>query len=272
MSIKIKALDNQFGEQKETFLPKIPFSCYIVAQKKAGKSTLLLNMLLNKELLRNKFNRIIFISPTAKMDEKTQVLKNTDILVKNTLLIKTLKKLREKRKLLDDGEKIPNIQTIEEHPLHLTDDDFIPELSLDFLTELLEYQKSIVEGLNKAVADNVLLVLDDSVMSPILKTKTFSNFIFLSRHFKISVIFISQAYKSLPKPLRLNNSQLILFSISNTEEVKLIYGENNVSLTFKEFYKIYKETTDVSFNFLGINYDNKKAFRLTDGFNKFIQI
>ena len=86
------------------------------------------------------------------------------------------------------------------------------------------------------------------------------------------MILTSQNYKSLPKSLRLNMSQVLLFSTSNEAELKAIYDENSSSLGFKEWLKVYRQTTDKPFNCLVVNYQNKKDYRLSDAFEEFIEI
>jgi hypothetical protein len=78
---EIKPLDNQVNTEP-SLVPKPPFSMYLSASKGQGKSTTLLNLLLNKDLLANKFNQIYIISPTNKLDEKMQILKKLRVFVK----------------------------------------------------------------------------------------------------------------------------------------------------------------------------------------------
>jgi hypothetical protein len=267
----VKPLDSQFSDkQKPTILPKIPFSSYIVASKKSGKTTLLLNLLLEPEYLKGKFNKIFWISPTGALDDKTQILKETEGLLKpNKKLIKAMKKKLEEKEIMSDDLML-EYQELKERPDRLTDSDYLEELDIDYLEEILNNQKKIISTFSKDVADDVLLVLDDSIESKIIKHRRFKNFLFKSRHYKISVFFISQSYFSLPKALRLNNSQVILFETGNRKELQEIYSENNNGLSWKEFYEAYRSAVDVPFNFLNINYDNTKKFRLLDGLDEFL--
>lgn len=57
----------------------VSFCAYIVGKRNRGKSHLLLKMLLNKKLLKDKFDEVILINPTYKYDEKYHVIKFTEV-------------------------------------------------------------------------------------------------------------------------------------------------------------------------------------------------
>ena len=132
--------------------------------------------------------------------------------------------------------------------------------------ELLEEQKFVVETFGKVLADDVLLVFDDCINDKIFNSRAFTDFIFKSRHFKISVIFISQSYYKLPKALRLNNTSLLLFETSNEKDLQLIYKENSIG-TYDEFKEIYEKVMDTPYAFLNWNYQQQKKNRLFMNFD-----
>lgn len=61
------------------FDAQVSFCSYIVGKRNRGKSYLLLKMLLNKKLLKDKFDEVILINPTYKYDEKYHVIKFTEV-------------------------------------------------------------------------------------------------------------------------------------------------------------------------------------------------
>ena len=66
-----KQLDNQ--QAKETSLvPSHPFVMPIIGSIGCVKTTTLVNLLTNEQFYKKKFHRIIFISITAELDEKTK--------------------------------------------------------------------------------------------------------------------------------------------------------------------------------------------------------
>ena len=277
--IIINAFDNQASNNGKTFLSNIPSTCYIVGAKKAGKSSLLLNILTDKNAYYQKFNNIIFCSPTASLDEKIQKLREYDLLKVNIPLIKKIntdiiknnKFILKNIALLGEQPNLQDLIDLGDIETKMQDDNFIQELTIDTLKSIIEHQKNIITKYNKSVADQVLIVLDDAICDDIIKSKEFRKCIFLSRHYKISVIFLSQNYYSLPKNLRLNNSQLLCFETGNIKEIESIYNENNVGISIKQFIELYDEIMNEPYSFINFNYNNDKKHRIINCFKNFLE-
>lgn len=262
--IQIKPLDKQKDKSVPQYLPKIPFTSYVVASKGGGKTTLLLNLLLNP--LKGKFNKIYWLSPTAKLDPKLKVLLETKMLLKkNTSLMKLMNKLRKEKRLMGD------LSDDIDFPTEMTKEDLQESFDLEFLQDLIKEQKQIIENFGKKFADDILLVLDDMIENKLLNNKAFTSLLFQSRHYKISIVFISQSYFSLPKRLRLNSSQLVLFETGSEKEIKSIYQENNNGISFDTFQEYYLKSISKPYGFLSINYDNFKTHRFIRNFEEFLQ-
>jgi len=262
---KIQSLDNQINKNP-SLIPKLPFTLYASAGKGSGKSLVLLNLILSKDLLANKFNQIYVINPTAKLDQKWDSIKNVPgILNINTRLINLMKKNNKTIKVMDFSN-----ETDYEGNSVISDENFIEDFNLDFLKELIEEQTQIIKKYGKENADTILLIFDDTISNNYWKSELMSKMIFNSRHFKISICITSQSYKSLPKKLRLNMSLLLLFYTANEQELKTIYEENSASTSFKQFNKVYNQITSKSFNFITINYQNDKQHILQDAFQSFV--
>jgi hypothetical protein len=224
----------------------------IVAQKGGGKTTLLLNLLSKPVFFRNKFDQIIYVSPTHKLDAKIHETINKDILKPHPK-----KKNNIYNKILDTQEEEQRLFFFE---------TFEPE----FFKGLMDSQEHIIESKGKSKADNILLILDDCITLPFIKSKFFLKVILNSRHYKISTIINSQIYYAIPKSIRLNNSILVLFENSNESELKNIFHENSNGLSNDEFLSLYKEITSVDYNFLTINYQGSKKKRLMFNFEHYI--
>jgi hypothetical protein len=156
-----------------------------------------------------------------------------------------------------------------EHTEYNSNIEFIETCDPEFLQILVKKQKTIKEKFG--FSDKVLLIYDDCISeTKFFNSNVVKKMFFNSRHLNISTIITSQNYKSLSKPLRLNQTQLILFFSANEMELKLIYEENASSLGFKKFLEIFREITERPFGFLVINYQNDILHRIQDNFKRFI--
>ncbi len=270
---EIEPLDKQRPTEIST-IPKPPFTYYICASKGSGKTTLLLNLLTKAEFYKNKFNQVYFISPTAKLDEKLNVLKEKDIMIPNKPLIQLTKKLQQKKKnkIMDDIDEKKGYITLEDYPTKMTKDNFINKFSVEWFEDIVETNNNITENFGKQFADKILLIFDDSISDKIFKSKKMEEYILTSRHINLSVIIISQSFYLLPKTLRNNNSVVVLFETGNVKELQDIYKENDTGLSWKEFLTIYKDVMKTKYNFLVFNYQNDREYRLQEQFKHFITI
>ena len=151
---KIRSLDSQVNTEP-SLVPKPSFLMYLCASRGSGKSTTLLNLLLNKDLLAGKFSQIYYISPTSALDSKIEVLKTTPGIIKpNTKLINKLKE-KGKIQILDSG-----VQE-REYSTSIPESNFIEEVDINLLRDLISEQKQIISTYGKDIADSILLIYDD---------------------------------------------------------------------------------------------------------------
>lgn len=113
-----------------------------------------------------------------------------------------------------------------------------------------------MEKLYEEIKFNVLLVFDDMIDQKIMNVSrlgAIETVAVRGRHFGCSVVIVSQLYKKLSGPIRVNATNTCVFRIRNNKELKKITEENQECLTDKEFMAIYRLATDVPFGFLHIN-------------------
>jgi hypothetical protein len=270
---EIEKLDNQRGTGIST-IPQSPHTTYIVASKGMGKSTLLLNLLTKVEFYKGKYNKIYWISPTAELDKKLDILRNTDIMTPNVKLIALLKKLAKKdhQEIMSKSKQEFLNYNVEDYETKMDDSNFITEFSFDWLKGICDENKYITKNFGKEYSDKILLVFDDSIGDKIWNKSPMIKMILNSRHLNISAFIVSQSYFCLPKTIRNNNSMLILFESSNRKELDSIYNENSCGLSFKEFYGLYRESTDEQFGFMCINYQSPKQYRLQNKFKEIFDL
>jgi hypothetical protein len=188
------------------------------------------------------------------------------IIQPNHKLDKAIESKAIKKDIMDN--EIEHIKSNE----YINSIDILNELTPDFLNDLMEHQKNVIDEFGKKLSDKVLLILDDSIQNKFLHSRVFINFVLLSRHVNISLILISQAYFLINKSIRLNCSCLSLFEIANKKEIDSIIEENNIGIDKKDFVEIYNDIMKTPFNFLTINHQNKRGEKLIKCFEQIIKI
>ena len=73
------------------------------------------------------------------------------------------------------------------------------------------------------------------------------------RKLKISVVFITQSYFSVPKDVKLNTTHYFIMKISNKRELKNIAINHSPEIDSQDFKKIYRECSKEPYNFLTID-------------------
>jgi hypothetical protein len=120
-----------------------------------------------------------------------------------------------------------------------------------------EYSEGVMNNImhySKTTKTGVLIVLDDIITSDAAINNKHSNFLkrlfFQGRHYRVSIILVSQKLKSVPASLRLNATHLICFDLRNRKEEKDFFEENS---GIEDIERKYNVATAKRFDFLYIN-------------------
>ena len=114
-----------------------------------------------------------------------------------------------------------------------------------------------IANLPKEKHKPILLIFDDVGNEPFVGTTAFKNLFSRGRHYKISIIFISQYLYMLPAQARSNIGYLIVGQ-TNVASREILEKEFNFSnLAPREFIALYNKSTK-DYNFLIINCNSVK--------------
>jgi len=273
-------------------LPRHEFSMGLIAPKGSGKTTLLVNLIM---YYKQYFHTIIIFSPTVKNDDKWLYVKKQNLLLENKPLKKFLKELEKKKDKADfvqnrpkntpiDGTTSVDVvtghaeQSDERFDAKIPEDCFIEEYTEGDLVAILQEQQKMIDllaahGKSKHLGNRMLLIFDDLVGSNLFNSSRANPFKKLNtnhRHYSVSILEVAQAYKEIPKTVRVNFTCLILFQIFNAKEVECIYEEFPMGLTKDEWYETYEYCVDGPHDFLFYDISKPPQLRIMKNFQQYV--
>ena len=273
-------------------LPRHEFSMGLIAPKGSGKTTLLVNLIM---YYKQYFHTIIVFSPTVKNDDKWVYVKKQKLLLENLPLKKFLKSLEKKKDKTAfvmgrpkntpiDGSTSVDIVTGScetsntQFNAEVPEDCFIEEYTEEDLVNILQEQQKMIDllakhGKSKHLANRMLLIFDDLVGSNLFNSARANPFKKLNtnhRHYSVSILEVSQAYKEIPKTVRVNFTCLILFKIFNAKEVECIYEEYPMGLAKDEWYTTYEYCVDGPHDFLFYDISKPPQMRIMKNFQQYV--
>lgn len=266
-------------------LPQHEFALLIVAPKGSGKTNLICNLILNH--YKGYFHRILVASPTVDNDEKWDVVKSTKYVVQENKKLKALlgdgidpqTKKKIPKIVYGSGEPHTGVEHRQRFDGYVDDEDFVNDL--EDLMPIMAEQNDMIQHIRhnlhqdqkaKYISDRILIVMDDqaglfkggNTRNPIV------NFVLKHRHYNTSLIIVTQAYKAIPKTIRVNCNQLICFEISNQSELECIYEEHPCGLTEESWMKMFRYATRQPYAFLYVNDAFPKGHRCFVNFKEAI--
>ena len=229
--------DNKVGIKQprccdNDLIPKLPTQILVCGKSGSGKTLSVINLLTNPKLLKGAFDYVLFFSGIHPDKE----------------MIKGLN-------LKDDCIKV----------------DFEEEDVKKILDKMQASCKKSSGDLSKV--PSVLFFFDDILANKnFLKSNTLVKLATTSRHYNISVIYLTQYYKRLPPVVRTNCSYFIVFGSCLSELEKMAEELCPPNMSKKEFLKIAKHATKEKFQFLSINSKCDPAKSLRKGFNRILTL
>ena len=123
---------------------------------------------------------------------------------------------------------------------------------------------------NKKRKRKVLIVFDDMishVMSDKKAQQVLKDLFIRCRKLNISLCFLTQSYFSVPKDVRLNCTHHIIFKLNNKRELQNITINHSADIDYKDFIKIYRDSTKEPYNFFTIDTTQPVDKRFRKNFN-----
>ena len=139
----------------------------------------------------------------------------------------------------------------------LADDKIYHELTDENLTYVLDYMTNEPESNNCIIIDDMGAYLKDNVILKKLKKCLFN-----MRHIHLSIFFLCQTWKSIPKELRSVVSNLFIFKVSKFEFTSLC--EEVVTIDKDNIPDLMKIVFSEKYNFMFYNINSNRLFRNFD--------
>jgi hypothetical protein len=216
--VPIKTSKDQIKQPKLAeagVIPRLNTSTIIVGQSGSGKSVLVANLLTRPEFYDGgkAWDQIVLISPTCESDDVQKSLK-----------------IDPKFVFSDLEEAVVAIASIE------------------------RLQTEAIKKVGAAKAKKLLLLCDDCVGdSSFMASRHFTDLFIKSRHYNVTLFFLSQHYRRLPKICRLQASFNIFFPCSSAECEAIAELFSPPRFTTKMFVNMLNDVFSEKYQFLSIN-------------------
>lgn len=209
--------------QESYIIPKHPFRLILTGRSGSGKSNLLVNLM----------KKSIFYGRTDQSDEKTGYF-DLVFLFSPTAGI---------------GDDLVTHLDIPSQRIY-TD----PSTYLARLNHIFETQDGLIKSTGIAKSPKILCIFDDiQSASKFMNSDSFTKLFIAGRHSNISIIVAIQSWTRLPRVLRLQASNIMLFPSSNSEVELLADEYTPPGFSKREFMSLVMHATREPYNFLHIN-------------------
>jgi hypothetical protein len=140
--------------------------------------------------------------------------------------------------------------------------NILDSFDVEYIKRLWNEQDGLIAKYGRAKTQPLLLIFDDVAADLNAERKEFlKKCWFHCRHSGISVVLLSQQYKSVNKPVRMNSTNIIVMLLANAAEKKSLSEE--MPFDEKRFLAIVEDALDdEEFSFLTINLAERKEKKL----------
>ena len=150
--------------------------------------------------------------------------------------------------------------------LNLKEKNIREKFDQEFIDEIVQDQKEVINEHGKANAPHILFIFDDVVLEmPKTKDSPLKKLFFYGRKYKISLMITTQKYRLLDPAYRLNASHWIYFTgnINNFELNAIADDQPLDKNTFKKIWKRATEEGQYSFIYANMKEPIKQRYYIT---------
>lgn len=119
-----------------------------------------------------------------------------------------------------------------------------------------------------------LLIVDDAQGTGLFsnaRRDLLTHMVIKHRHIPITIALLAQSWMGIPRVIRLNTTQFIVYKTGDKTQLKQIYDTFGNTIHFEDFEKMYKYATKEQHGFLFIDTVPKKEYmRFRSSFNDYI--
>jgi hypothetical protein len=209
--------------QESYIIPKHPFRLILTGRSGSGKSNLLVNLM----------KKSIFYGRTDPNDDKTGYF-DLVFLFSPTAGI---------------GDDLVTHLDIPSQRIYTDTATYLVRLN-----HIFETQDGLIKSTGIAKSPKILCIFDDiQSASKFMNSDSFTKLFIAGRHSNISIIVAIQSWTRLPRVLRLQASNIMLFPSSNSEVELLADEYTPPGFSKREFMSLVMHATREPYNFLHIN-------------------
>ena len=219
----------ELPQPKNPILPRQALRCICLAPSGQGKTNLLVTLLTDARFYRNLFTKIIWCSPTSRVDPSLDVLRSY----------------------------------VASHLDQDPEEAFQESINVEFLQEQVSKQRKVMEHLKRTQAKqkgfHLLIVLDDlaDVKRGLPAISKFVDGLFVKgRHWGVSIILSTQKMKLplISPTCRVNATCMFVFRLRNQSDLweSFIY-ELSALVGKQKLHDAYMSAVSIPYNFLYVN-------------------